>query len=256
MFLAICVAASLQQVAVASPAPVAPVPVAAIAADRPGFTTGPIVLARGKRQIETGASHIRAGDSRQTNVGEILFRAGLTSRAELRIALNSYDILTAPGARATGIEDASIGTKIRVVSPGESAWRPLASLILSTSVATGSASFGNSGPEPVAVGTAAWSLPASTTLGVNLGVANRVDGAGDRAFESLGGASIAFPLVGAVGSYLEYSFANSGGATSGYLNTGLAFTPTPNSQLDLWVARPTSSSSTGFSIGLGLARRW
>lgn len=228
-------------------------------ADRPGFTFGPMLLPRGHQQVETGYSYARAGSERDHAVGEVLLRAGLASAVEMRLALNSYEFASTPDGRTSGLDDAFVATKLRLLNAGEGlSLRPQTALIVGTSLPVGSRAFGRHRSEPDALLTAAWATPLATALTVNLGAASRDAGGGTRVGEYRYGASFAFPIAAHVGSYLEYTSARTGahGPDQRYLNTGIAVVPGHVAQIDAWTAVGLHRGAPDYRMGLGLVRRW
>lgn len=228
-------------------------------ADRPGFTFGPTLLPRGHQQVETGYSYGRVGAERDHALGEVLLRAGLASAVEMRLALNSYEFASSPDGRASGLDDAFIATKLRLLIAGNGvSLRPQTALIVGTSLPIGSRAFGRHRTEPDALLTASWTAPLATALTLNLGAASRDAGAGTRVGEYRYGASYAFPIAAHVGSYVEYtsSWTGAHGAEQRYLNTGVAVVPGHVAQLDAWTAFGLHRGAPDYHFGLGLSRRW
>ena len=61
--------------------------------DRPGFGESSAVVGRGTLQIETGLVLARADhEHAQDTTGQVLLRAGVASRAELRFAVDGHDV--------------------------------------------------------------------------------------------------------------------------------------------------------------------
>ncbi len=244
------------------PAPAAALPVAeepALAGDRPGFTTGPVLVAPGHRQVESGYSYSRAGGDRGHAIGEVLLRAGLTSAVELRVALNSYELASGPDGRAAGMDDALVAAKVRLLSAGDGpSLCPQAALLVGTSLPSGSRAFGRRASEPEALLSASWSAPHGTALTANARTARRGAGEGAHVAEYGYGASLAWPVAAHVGSYLEYttSWTGVGGGEQRYLNTGLTLVPGHVVQLDTWTALGLHRGAPEYSLGLGVVRRW
>src|SRR4051794_22960107 len=85
--------------------------------DRPDFTDGPVLVAPGHLQIETGSTYTRTGSEMSSSFGEMLLRYGVDDRWEAQLGLNSYDRID-PGVagerRISGFEDPFVGVKIRL----------------------------------------------------------------------------------------------------------------------------------------------
>ena len=102
-------------------------------------------------------------------VGEATLRAGISPRVELRLTAPNYLMVRPDAIRADGLGDASIGAKVTVFrGGGESApVHPEIALRVSTSLPTGSATFGSDRALPSASLIAGWSLSDKVGLGAN-----------------------------------------------------------------------------------------
>jgi hypothetical protein len=100
--------------------------------DRPSFSTGAHIVPAGRVQIEAGAGYRRFGDSTGYDAGEVLVRAGLFSRFEVRVGLPSYAETKTDSVRMAGATDSLIGGKILLKSGDKGAVSVLASAILPT----------------------------------------------------------------------------------------------------------------------------
>ena len=237
------------------PAPAAPIP---LTPDRPGLTTGPALLASGQRQVETGYSFTRADDAIGHAVGEVLVRAALAPALELRVALNSYEVARSPEGRSTGLDDAHVGVKVRLAAGGDGpSLRPATALVAATSVPTGGEAFGRHLVEPGATLVAAWTLPRSAAMTVNLRTANRDRGDGVRAEDYGVNAALGWSARPRLGTYVEYARDwHAGHAGAHYLGSGIAFTPVAAAQLDAWTAVGVHRGAPDYRVGVGLARRF
>lgn len=225
--------------------------------DRPDFTESSDVVPAGMMQLESGATISRVGDERGTTVGEALVRAGLSSRAELRVGLNSYAVVTSPAVRQQGLEDLSLGAKIGLIPGGGLV--PKVSLIVATSLPTGAAPFRQSMLQPEAKLTAAWDLSDRVAFSSNLNYSRIREEAGSYG-EAAATASFGFGLTERVGLYTEYfGFFPRDGFTpaSHYSNGGFTWVLNPNLQLDIrgGIGHNGLGRRDYFS-GLGLSRRW
>jgi len=100
--------------------------------DRPSFSTGAHIVPAGRVQVEAGAGYRRFGDSSGYDAGEVLVRAGLFSRFEVRVGLPSYAETKTDSVRMAGATDSLIGGKILLKSGDKGAVSVLASAILPT----------------------------------------------------------------------------------------------------------------------------
>ena len=61
--------------------------------DRPGFGESSAVVGRGTLQAETGLTVVRADHAHpRDTIAQVLLRGGITSRAELRLAVDGHDV--------------------------------------------------------------------------------------------------------------------------------------------------------------------
>lgn len=227
--------------------------------DRPGFTDGPILLARGTRQVEGGYSFSRAGEERGHAIGEVLLRVGLHSALELRVSLNSYELASGPQGRASGLGDAVVGAKVRLTDGVDGlSFLPQAALLVTTSLPSGSRAFGRNRNEPAATLATTWNAPFGSSLTMNLGAASRDAGDGARIGEYTSGASFDYSLGDHVGSYVEYfsSWTAERGSMQRYLNVGVTLVPGNVFQVDTWTAVGLHRGAPDYSVGLGLTRRF
>lgn len=227
--------------------------------DRPGSMTGPALLARGRRQVETGYSYARAGAEHSQAVGEVLLRAAVSPAVELRLGLNSFELAAGPEGRASGFDDAVVGTKLRLARGGDGpSLHPAAAMIVGTSLPSGGRTFGHHHSEPQATVAAEWTTPRETAVTVNVGAARRDAGAGVRTDEYLSGAAFAWPLGHHLRSYLEYSTSWSAepGSAAQEINTGVTLVPGHVFQLDTWTAVELRHGAPEYHVGFGLVRRW
>ncbi len=225
--------------------------------DRPDFTESSETVPAKMAQLESGATVSRVADERGTTVGEVLMRVGVASRAELRIGLNSYALVRTPSARTQGLEDASLGAKVGLVTGGGLV--PKVSLIVASSVPTGAQPFRQSKLQPETKLTMAWDLSDRVAFSSNLNYSwIRSD------FGSFGEAaatgSFGFSLTDNVGLYTEYFgfYPRDPLETSShYSNAGFTWVLNPNLQLDIrsGIGHNGLGRRDNFT-GIGLSRRW
>jgi Putative MetA-pathway of phenol degradation len=225
--------------------------------DRPDFTDGTSTMPVRHRQLETGATFTRIADRRETTLGEALLRAGLTSRAELRVGLASYAVVTSAAGRQQGMEDASLGAKIGVLHGGGLV--PATAVLVVTSLPTGATPFRSTSAEPEAKLIAAWQLGDRVEFATNLNYAWRRSEVGALGEVAASG-SLGLSLTDRVGLYAE-TFGvfprEASERASSYSNVGLMYVLNPNLQLDLrgGVGHNGLGRRDVFS-GVGVSRRW
>jgi hypothetical protein len=231
-----------------------------LSSDRPGFTDGPLLVRRGRQQLEAGYAYTRAGREREHTVGETLLRIGFRPSAELRVALNSYVVASgAPTGRASGLEDAQLGAKLRLVSGDDAvSLRPRVSLIAMTSVPTGGLAFGRRASEPSGVLTAQWQAPRATALVVNVGAAARDADGGRRAGEYSAGASFDAPITRTLTSFVEYFTRSVVGddPTQAFATGGVTLAVGHGLQLDASASAGLRRGTPDARLNAGVVRRW
>src|SRR6476661_5366417 len=154
----------------------APAPAEPLVGDRPDFTESPNTIARGHLQLESGQTVSREADTRTSSSGEVLLRAGLAPRAELRLTLNSWVSERSGGSSVSGRDDGSIGAKFSLRAPETtSLLHPALSVIVASTLPTGSTTFRATHAQPNAKLIASWDLSerAAFTSNVNY---TRADG--------------------------------------------------------------------------------
>ena len=110
-----------------------------IITDRPTDGTGPLVLAPGRLQLESGyrvAETDRRGGSAYSHLApDLLIRKGLSERLELRAYVPGWVQETGNGS-ASGFSDITIGTKIHLAD--EDGLRPQSGVLIEAALPTGS----------------------------------------------------------------------------------------------------------------------
>jgi hypothetical protein len=135
---------------------------------------------------------------------------------------------------------------------------PAVSLVLMSSVPTGTAAFRQPRVQPEAKLAASWTLTDRIDLGTNFNVSRPRDENG-RYTVLEASASFGFELTPKVGAYAEaFGFAPqlAGVEHVKYANTGLTFGLTPNFQLDVRAGIGLNRTDPDYFLGAGLVRRW
>jgi Putative MetA-pathway of phenol degradation len=231
-----------------------------LVADRPDFTEASETVGKGVSQLEVGSTFSREGGLESHTVGEVLARIGVASRAELRVALNSYAVERLDGATSRGLEDAALGLKLALGNGGgEGSWKPATAILVASSFPTGARPFRASRPAPEAKFAASWEFNSRVGFASNLNYARVPEGDVTAGEVSTSG-SFAFSLTDRVGSYAEYFafFPQQDGAVSAhYVNGGFTFGVTPDFQLDARAGYGLRHvGGPNYFVGIGIARRW
>lgn len=224
--------------------------------DRPDFTESPETVAKGRVQVEAGATFERSGDERARSLGEVLVRVGTGKRSELRIGLPGHLRFSGNGSSVSGWDDAYLGAKF-VLKEGEGR-KPQVALLAGTTLPTGSRRVAERKYQPDAVLAAAIDLNEKTALSTNIGVA-RVSSRGERFNQLFGSLSLGYSLSDKWGTYVEvYAFNRNepGGSTQKYANTGLTYLVNDDFQLDARFGVGLNNGPRERFWGLGVARRF
>jgi hypothetical protein len=191
-----------------------------LVSDRPDFTEAPETVAPRRVQLEGGHTFARADGERANTTGEVLLRIGVAPRAELRLEPGSYSTLSSPAGDTRGLEDAVAGMKFRLHDAPEAgrSLMPAVSLLVMTSVPTGSAAFRQNAMQPEAKLVTAWTLTDRLSFATNVNVARLVEDR-QRFTEWAGNGSLGVSLTERYGVYAEvFGFAPQldGAATTKY----------------------------------------
>jgi hypothetical protein len=231
-----------------------------LVSDRPDFTEAVETLAPGRVQLEGGHTFSRAAAEKTNTSGEVLLRIGVASRAELRLEAGSYSTLTSPLTDVRGREDGAVGMKVRLHDAPDSGRSivPALSLLVATSVPTGSSVFRQRAMQPEAKLASAWTLSDRVSFAANVNVARPVDGS-DRFTEWAASGSLGVSLTERYGLYAEvFGFAPqlSGAPRTAYANSGLTAGVTPSFQLDIRAGVGLNGTGPDYFVGAGFAKRW
>jgi hypothetical protein len=191
-------------------------------------------------------------------VGEVLVRAPISRRAEARIGLNSYDIISGAARTVRGFEDITLGTKLALygVEDGTRSLVPNVSLLLLADLPTGSKALRSSTIQPEAKLALSWELSERFELSSNANLAYPKNDAG-RFAEGAGSLSLGIGLTDRLGGYAEYfGFYPQYAGPTHYANTGLTLLLTSDLQLDARVGSTFRSTASERFVGIGIARRW
>lgn len=231
-----------------------------LVSNRPGFSNTWEIVQPGRVELNAGVQFGRVEDAEILSVGQVLVRAGLSERLEFRVGLNSWVDLSTPGADASGLEDPSLGLKIKLFdgAGGVGAGRPEAALILQTSVPVGSDELGANEPQPAGILVLAWDPRPGVHLDTNHGV-TYVDAGSERFAEAFASYGLALAVAGDLGLYVEAAaFEPLEGGIGGrsFLFAALTYVTSPRMQLDLGVGRGLNRADPDHFVSAGVAYRW
>jgi len=228
--------------------------------DRPDFTESAFVVGRGTVQLEGGGTYVESGSDHATTLPELLVRWGISRAVELRILAPTYAWIDGSGGSDSGFLNTALGAKIALNDgDGEGFWGQTgASVIVATTVPTGSESIASSAWQPTATLSLSWDLGEVIGLGTNIGWARPEDD-GQR-FDSFFGSVAAGVGVGKNTSlFFEIIFFDrerDRGPNTSTFQTGLTYLVNPDFQLDVRLARRLSSEGPDLLIGLGASVRF
>ena len=228
--------------------------------DRPTFTASTSVVAPGAVVLESGYTLSRANGVSTHALGEALFRIGLSTKAEIRVGLNSFAWAGAGGP--DGLEDASLGFKVELASGSDSRrfdpLRPAVALLIGTTIPTGSTEFGESEMQPGAVLALSWHVSDRVGMSVNTNVAAASE-SGERYGQFSGAGSMGISVserVGVFGEYFIFAPPGLDQETTGLLHGGITILISPDFQVDGRAGRSLHGVDTDVFVGVGFATRF
>jgi Putative MetA-pathway of phenol degradation len=233
-----------------------------VIADRPGYTDGPTALPGRSVQVEAGVTDDRVDGVTYQSLGELLVRAGIGGRTELRLFGNSYGFRSVNGGPTThGVEDFKFGAKVALHALPDSVhgWIPRLAVLAATTLPTGAADRTAHRAQPEAKLAASWTTSGPFSLYSNLGFGAVYDGT---AWGSHGWGSVAlwFAASSKVSLFGEGLVTGriGGTASSGdFVNGGLTYLFGTRLQADLRVGHGLGASvAHEHFVGAGVAWRW
>ena len=231
-----------------------------IATDRPDFTETAETVPFQRIQLEGGYSFSRLEDEKAHSLGELLLRIATGRRTEARIGLNSYSWVRGPEGRFSGLEDATLGFKVKLLDGDEALGfrRPNIALIGEASIPSGSSAFREDNLQPGAKICLAWDLTDKLGMGSNLNYAWASE-AGRRFGQFSGTLAFGYSVCDRAGVFLEYfTFipGSRGGPNLSTIDGGVTYLVNNDYQLDVRVGLGLNSARPDYFIGAGFGRRW
>jgi len=228
--------------------------------DRPDFTESSSTVAPGRFQFELGYTFTKAGSEDQHNFGELLARLGILPWLEGRLGLNSFSVVRAPGAEERGgIEDITLALKARLLrkSVGSSVAIPQLAVLFGADLPTGESGFGEDEIQTGVKLLADWALSDRFSLASNVGYAY-LHSDSEHFHQGVGSLALAYSISDPLVAYVEwYGFfpENLGGGSNHYVNGGLAWSLSPNVQLDWRIGAGLQDPTPNWYTGAGLSFR-
>jgi hypothetical protein len=233
-------------------------PAPALEADRPDFTEGTATVPPGWIQSEAGYTFSRANRTSSHSIGELLVRIPAGNRAEVRLGFNSYSIEHAPGLTRRGLEDAEVGTKLRLVTHEERSLLPNVSILALTTLPTGHRDIGTDVIQPTAKLALGWQLSERLSLESNVNYTYASE-SGTRFSQWANTASLAAEITPRLGGFFEWFGTNPpslGVKRADYLNTGVGLRFGNSLTLDARIGANARRGARDYFAGLGVSRRW
>jgi Putative MetA-pathway of phenol degradation len=224
--------------------------------DRPDFTESVEVVGTGTLQFESGFTINSEAGVRSFSGPELLMRAGISRRVELRFGDEGFLMEKEQGVKTrSGDSDIELAAKIKVFE--ESKFRPAFSLIPLLSVPTGGRSFSSHGYDPTMK--FAWSkgLIKHFDLGGNVNVSSLTSSQGRFTQTGLSW-SVGHDLSKNIGAYWEvFTFSpwDKGTSAAWIANTGLTRKIGRDAQVDVRIGRRITAIGPDWFFGMGFSFR-
>jgi len=221
-----------------------------ISAERPGFSSSPLTLARSTWQLEVGYQFTRDRDGVDIDdhtLPLMLLRIGLADRLEMQVNWAGVSWTDLNGRTIDGANDASIGVKWQLTDRDVST--PIG-VFAGLSLPVGADEFTSDDVDP-AFGLF-WSHSGVADFFGTVLISHSDD---DTVVDNAVGVS--FSLDSTKGAYIEYvgSFAEGNGPEH-TVNGGMTFLANENLQLDLQGGLGLNDRAADFFVGFGLAHRF
>jgi len=235
---------------------------APLVTDRPDATESAVTVAPGVFQLESGYTFGEIEGISVHNLGEVLLRVGVADRLGLRFGVNSCQWVRAPRTTRQGLQDSSIGMKLRLFDNGGQTGlgSPQVAVLASTSLPTGASVASQAKLQPEVRLAVAWDLSERLSLGTNFFYAYTNDVVVDERFHQAGATlALGIALTDRWGTYTEYFGAYSvvrNGPRENYVNGGFTFLVESDLQLDARIGYGLNGLDDDYFIGFGSGVRW
>lgn len=231
-----------------------------LVSDRPDFTESAVSVEPGRFQVEFGATAAQGGDEREFSAGEVLLRAGLVSRLELRLEIGSFAWTDGPGeVDPSGLTTAKVAFKMEVIRASRRVLGGVQMALLgSVTLPIGDSDVATDGWLPSAVLAASWDLTDRVSVGTNVGLASFEGGPEQFTAGWLTGA-VGLAISDRWGSFFElfgFTSERDRGPTTGTFQAGATFLVSRDFQLDARIARRVTAEGPDALVGIGGAWRF
>jgi hypothetical protein len=221
---------------------------AQVVPDRPGLGDGSAVVGAQAIQAELGYAYNDFDGSAQHDIGQLLLRYGVNDFLELRGGINSYAFTDGDD----GYTGTSVGAKVRL-------WRSnVAQLsgIATTGLPTGTGRFESQDDRVRQTLNLAFDGALGTGLSLTVNGGLSFYYTDNAATEWLFIPTLNTSINERTGFYVGYGGFYSENANSNFVEAGLTYLTTPNTQIDVNTGLQLDEGSDYFFIGLGLAHRF
>ncbi len=228
-----------------------------VSGDRPGFSNGPLALAPGFSQLEVGYTLTDSGDTESHALAQTLVRYGLGGSLELRVGVDGYQIVDAPGRDPSGFADASVGLKWTVASEAGGAGADVGVLI-GSSVPTGDSDIGVDAWQPGAALSVGRSLSERLALSGYLAWV-RAPGSTRRFDQVSGSVALSVSATETVGLFVEVYASDresEDGPTAIYFDGGLTRTISRRWVADLSAGVGLRNAAADWFVSAGAVTGW
>lgn len=232
-----------------------------VVADRPGYTDGPSALPAGGLEVEMGVTSDHAPDVTYTSVAELLVRAGIGARTELRFFGNSLGIRAATGeSDSHGLEDLKLGLKVALHTAPDSVHglTPRLALLAATTLPTGADNRSVDKALPEVKLAAAWTTSGPFSVYSNFGVGAVYDGTdwGSHGWGSMALWFAASPKVSFFGEGMVVGRVGGVATAANYLDDGVTYLLSSQLQADVRFGHGLGANASHERfVGAGLAWR-
>jgi hypothetical protein len=229
----------------------------ALVGDRPTFTPSPLVVPKGRLQVEAGYTVADVSDADVHSLGEVLLRFGLTEPVELRAGWLGYAWIDAAGGTTiSGANDGSIGIKWTVARAGPGGGPDLA-ILLGTSVPVGDSTISSGDWEPGASVVLGWGLTDWMSVTASIGYAYRsVARRFDQGFVSAVFSAATSPQFSLFLEGYGFNKENANGDLAFLTDAGAVYALGNDWLLDARVGIGFGDSVTGLYGGVGFVTAW
>jgi hypothetical protein len=237
--------------------------------DRPDATESSSIVPRGLFQFEVGWTHTENDEGgvefENDAAPEVLLRAGLSERIELRVGFGGYQwaettIAGGGSIDGEGAADSSLGIKLRLAT--EQGGRPEMALIGAVSLPTGDDLFTTDEVDPAFRLTFSNTLSDRLSLGYNVGAAwaSETDGGGDedRLARAEWTAALGIGATDRLSFFVELfgdAALSAHGSARTLIDGGATYLLRENVQFDLFVGSGLSDAAEDWFGGVGISFR-